>query len=152
MMQELVRDWMSKNVITITLETTLPEAEQLMITHMIRRLPVMAAGRLVGIVTYGDIRGARPSRAATLNIWELDFLAARLKISEFMTREPVTISQDATIGEAAQLMLKYMISGLPVLDSDGKLAGIITESDIFRLVAREWTTEQEEEELFVREM
>ena len=145
MKQELVRDWMSEEVITITPVTTLPDAERLMITHVIRRLPVVVDdGRLVGIVTYGDIRSARPSRAASINMWELDFLAAQLKVSEFMTRQPITIAQDATIGEAAQLMLKFMISGLPVLDSKGKLIGIITESDIFRLVAREWAGQEEE--------
>jgi len=145
MKQELVRDWMSEEVITITPVTTLPDAERLMITHVIRRLPVVVDDdRLVGIVTYGDIRSARPSRAASINMWELDFLAAQLKVSEFMTRQPITIAQDATIGEAAQLMLKFMISGLPVLDSKGKLIGIITESDIFRLVAREWAGQEEE--------
>jgi acetoin utilization protein AcuB len=143
MKQELVRDWMSTDIITITPETTLPEAERLMITHVIRRLPVVDNGRLVGIVTYGDIRGARPSRAASINMWELDFLAAQLKVSEFMTHQPVTVAQDVTIGEAAQLMLKSMIRGLPVLDSKGKLIGIVTESDIFRLVAREWARQEE---------
>lgn len=142
MRQELVRDWMSDEVITVTPETTLTEAEQLMIAHMIRRLPVVENGRLVGIVTYGDIRNARPSRTASLSLWELDFLAARLKVSEFMTLEPVTILQDVTIGKAAQLMLKYMISGLPVLDSAGELVGIITESDVFRLVVRDWAQQE----------
>lgn len=147
MRQELVRDWMSKDVITITPETTLPVAEQVMIAHVIRRLPVVTDGRLVGIVTYGDIRSARPSRNASLNIWELDFLTARLKVSEFMTQPVITIAQDETIGQAAQLMLKYMISGLPVLDQKGELVGIITESDIFRLAAQEWA-KQEEGEFF----
>lgn len=149
MRQELVRDWMSDEVITVMPETTLPEAEQLMIAHMIRRLPVVENGRLVGIVTYGDIRNARPSRTASLSLWELDFLAARLKVSEFMTLEPVTILQDVTIGKAAQLMLKYMISGLPVLDSAGELVGIITESDVFRLVVRDWAQQEVEGTLVV---
>jgi CBS domain-containing protein len=138
MRQQLVKDWMTRGVITITPETTLPEAEQLMITHMVRRLPVVADGRLLGIVTYGDIRSVRPSRAAALTMWESNFMAARLKASEFMTHDPVTIPDDATVSEAAQLMLKYMISGLPVLDDNDNLTGIITESDIFRLVVREW--------------
>lgn len=138
MREELVRDWMASDVITITPENTLPDAEQLMITHMIRRLPVMEDGRLVGIVTYGDIRSVRPSRAASLTMWESNFMAARLKASEFMTADPVTIPEEATVGEAAQLMLKYMISGLPVLNEYDKLAGIITESDIFRLVVQDW--------------
>lgn len=139
MKQELVRDWMTREVITIPQDATLSEAEQLMITHMIRRLPVVRDGRIVGIVTYGDIRNARPSRTTALTMWESNFMAARIEVSEFMTHNPVTISQEATIGEAAQLMLKYMVSGLPVVDDSDNLAGIITESDIFRLVAREWS-------------
>jgi CBS domain-containing protein len=135
---------MTKQVVTITPETTLPDAEELMITHMIRRLPVMADGRLVGIVTYGDVRSARPSRTTSLTMWESNFLAARLRAAEFMTADPVTIPEDATVGEAAQLMLKYMVSGLPVLDEHDNLAGIITESDIFRLVVEDWTQVEEE--------
>lgn len=140
---ELVRDWMSRDVITVTPETLLPDADRLMVSHVIRRLPVVADGRLVGIVTYGDIRSARPSRASSLSIWELNYLVNRLTVAEIMTRQPITISQDATIGEAAQLMLKNMISGLPVLDNQGNLVGIITESDIFRMVVRDWMKARE---------
>jgi acetoin utilization protein AcuB len=136
---ELVRDWMTHRVITVTPETTLTDAERLMVTKTIRRLPVLEDGRLVGIVTYGDIRRAQPSAATSLNIWELNYLLAKVKVSEIMTPNPVTVSQNATIGEAAQLMLNNMISGLPVVDGQGDLVGIITESDIFRLVVREWS-------------
>jgi len=138
MMQELVERWMSRNVITVSPAATLPDAERLMDCKMIRRLPVVESGRLVGIVTYGDILNARPSRVTALSFWLLNFLVTRLKVSEFMTPNPITISPDTTIGEAAQIMLKEMISGLPVVDDEGTLVGIITESDIFRLVAREW--------------
>jgi CBS domain-containing protein len=58
---------------------------------------------------------------------------------EIMTPDPVTISQGASIGEAARVMLDYKISGLPMLDNDEKLVGIITESDIFRMVVQEWS-------------
>jgi len=148
MKRELVKDWMTEDVVTITPKTTLPEAEQLMVTHMIRRLPVIEDGRLVGIVTYGDIRGARPSRAASLTMWEPNFLSARLQVSEFMTPDPVTIISDATINEAAQLMLRYMISGLPVIEHQDKLIGIITESDIFRMVAQGWARHEAETEAY----
>lgn len=70
MKEEIVSDWMSKDVITVTPEMALPEVEQLMIAHVIRRVPVVKNGRLIGIVTYGDIRSARPSRATSLNMWE----------------------------------------------------------------------------------
>lgn len=135
---ELVRDWMSRNVMTVTPDTTLPEADKLMVSKTIRRLPVLENGRLVGIVTYGDIREARPSAATSLSIWELNYLVNRLHVGEMMTRDPITVSQDATIGEAAQLMLRHMIGGLPVIDNRGALVGIITESDIFRMVVRDW--------------
>ena len=63
---------------------------------------------------------------------------AKLKIKQIMTRDPITIFHDASIGEAARVMLENKISGLPVVDSEGKLNGIITESDIFRTVVRDW--------------
>jgi len=139
MRQELVKDWMTPDVLTITPETTLPAAHRLMTENGIRRLPVIDKDRLIGIVTRGDVRGAEPSTASSLSIWELNYLISHLKIDQIMTPHPVTTSADATIGEAAQLMLEKKISGLPVVDGGGKLAGIITESDIFRLVVRAWS-------------
>lgn len=136
--QELIKDWMTKDVVVVTPNTTVPDAHRLMTEKGIRRLPVMDGNKLVGIVTRGDVRGAEPSEATTLSIWELNYLLAKLKLSEIMTRKPVTVSPNATIGEGAQLMLDNKISGLPVVDGDGKLVGIITESDIFRLVAAAW--------------
>lgn len=137
---ELVRDWMIRELVTATPETTVLEAGQLMVDRAIRRLPVVENGELVGIVTYGDVRGARASAAAGLDIWELSFILSKLTIREIMTPNPATISPDETIGVAAQMMLKYMIGGLPVLDHQGTLIGIITESDIFRLVVESWVT------------
>ena len=138
MKKELVKEWMTRDVITITPNTTLPEAHRLMTEKGIRRLPVIENGRLVGIVTRGDIRGAEPSGATSLSIWEVNYLLAKLHIGEIMKRNPITISQEATIGEAARLMLENKISGLPVVDGDRQVVGIITESDIFRLVVQEW--------------
>jgi CBS domain-containing protein len=138
MKQELVKDWMTRDVITITPNTPLLEAHRLMSEHNIRRLPVIKRDRLVGIVTRGDIRGAEASDATTLSIWELNYLIAKIKIKEVMTRDPITVSENATIDEAAQLMLEKKISGLPVIAVDGKLVGIITESDIFRIVVQAW--------------
>ncbi|MCB8944713.1 MAG: CBS domain-containing protein [Ardenticatenaceae bacterium] len=141
---ELVNDWMTRDLITITPETTLADADALMVEKMIRRLPVVDNGRLVGIVTYGDVRNARPSSVNRLNIWELSYLIPHITIREMMTRDPITVWPETTIGEAAQLMLKNMIGCLPVLDKQGQLVGIITESDIFRMVARDWKFLQEQ--------
>jgi acetoin utilization protein AcuB len=141
---ELVRDWMSREVITISPKTTVLQAGEMMVERSIRRLPVVEDGKLVGIVTYGDVRGARAASATSFDVWELSLLLSRLTIGEIMTPNPVTVSPDDTIGRAAQLLLKYMIGGLPVIDRDGQLVGIITESDIFRLVVRDWMHSQDE--------
>ncbi|MFW6068007.1 MAG: CBS domain-containing protein [Chloroflexota bacterium] len=138
MKQELVMDWMTSDPVTITLDTTLPKAHRLMMEHNIRRLPVVNNKEVVGIVTLGDVRGAEPSGATSLSIWEINYLISRLKIEEIMTPRPITVSKNATLGEAAQIMLEHKVSGLPVLDDDGQLVGIITESDIFRKVVRDW--------------
>lgn len=139
MKQELVRDWMTREVITITPDVSLAETHEIMTNKRIRRLPVVDHGKIVGIITLGDVRGAEPSRASSLSIWEMNNLLANLPVAEIMTRNPATIRQDKSIAEAASMMLEHKFSGLPVVDDANRLVGIITESDIFRLVVREWS-------------
>ena len=130
---QLVRNWMTPNPITITPQTTLPEAHRLMDEHYIRRLPVIKQGKLVGIVTRGDIRQAQASNATTLSVYELNYLLDQIPAKEFMAYRPITISPDAPIAEAARIMLQYKIGGLPVIEN-GELVGIITETDFCRLL------------------
>jgi acetoin utilization protein AcuB len=143
MKKELVRDWMTADPITVGADTSLPEAHQIMVSEEIRRLPVVdEQGHLVGIVTLGDVRGAQPSPATSISIWEMNYLLSSLTVSRIMTPDPTTIHPDQTIGEAARVMLENRISGLPVTDLDGRLVGIITESDIFSMVVlHEWSEE-----------
>ena len=137
MKQERVQDWMSSKVITVTRETNLPEAHQIMVSATVRRLPVVDEhGNLCGIVTLGDMRAAQPSPATSLGIWERNYLVSNLTVERIMTADPVTIHPAQTIGEAAEIMLEKRVSGLPVVDDDGAICGIITESDIFRMVVR----------------
>jgi acetoin utilization protein AcuB len=90
------------------------------------------------MVTLGDVREAEPSSATSLSIWEVNYLLTKLEVSEIMTPSPLTVQEEATIGEAASLMLSNKIGGLPVVNGEGKLVGIITESDIFRMIVAEW--------------
>ncbi len=136
MKKNLVRDWMTPRPITIDPRTTLPEAHKLMKQSQIRRLPVVDQGKVVGILTLGDVREASPSDATSLSIFELNFLLARLTVDHIMTRDPIVVSPTTTIRQAAQIMLEYKIGGLPVVDGD-VLVGIITESDIFRVLVQE---------------
>lgn len=130
---QFVRNWMTPNPITITLQTTLPEANRLMNEHYVRRLPVIHKGKLVGIVTRGDIREAQASTATTLSVYELNYLLDEIPAKDFMAYEPITISPDASIAEAARRMMQHKIGGLPVVEC-GELVGIITETDICRLL------------------
>jgi CBS domain-containing protein len=94
------------------------------------------------MVTRGDLRGAQPSQVTSLSIFELNYLIGRVTLNQIMTRQPVTVTDTTTIQEAARLMLQRKISGLPVV-KEGRLVGIITESDIFRLVVRTWSEQPE---------
>ncbi|MBI5033122.1 MAG: CBS domain-containing protein [Chloroflexi bacterium] len=127
---------MTPDPITIGPDTTLPEADRLMKECGIRRLPVVENGRLVGIITLGDVREASPSNATSLSIYELNYLISRLTVGTMMTQDPITITPDTSIEAAARLMLEHKIGGLPVVDGT-RVVGIITESDIFRLLITE---------------
>jgi CBS domain-containing protein len=146
MKNTLVKDWMTPNPICVSPGTTLPEAHHLMKKHHIRRLPIVDDGKLVGIVTRGDVRGAEPSEATSLSIYEVNYLLSKLTLDRIMTKKPITVAPETTVGEAAQLMLEHKVAGLPVVDG-GRVVGILTESDIFRLVVREWQREAQEQEI-----
>jgi acetoin utilization protein AcuB len=128
----LVKDWMTKNPVTITDDTSMMKAIHLMKQHRFRRLPVMHGGELVGVVTDRDLKEASPSKATTLDVHELYYLLAELQVKDIMTRNPLTVREDDTVEHAAQLMLEHTISGLPVVNAAGRLTGIITQSDVFR--------------------
>lgn len=126
----LVRDRMTKEVITIPSSTNILEAQKIMRESRVRRLPVVDGGKLVGIVTYNDLLEASPSKATTLSRFELTYLLSKMTVAEIMTRHVVTVPPDVPIEEAALIMQKNQIGGLPVVE-EGKIVGIITESDIF---------------------
>ena len=143
MIHTLVRDWMTQNPITVRPETKIIEAYQLMVSTQIRRLPIMVRNRLVGIVTLSDLYQVKPLDIVSGEEQTLCQTLEQMTIEEVMAPDPITITEDATIGKAAQTMLEHKISGLPVVEpKGGTLVGIITESDIFRIVAQEWSTRQ----------
>jgi acetoin utilization protein AcuB len=127
-----VSKWMTPNVITIDKNESLGTALRLMRENRIRRLPVVSKGKLVGIVSDRDLKGALPSQATSLDVWELHGLLDRLRIADIMTRKVITTTPDATIERVALVMLEKKIEGLPVLDAAGDIVGIVTEGDIFR--------------------
>lgn len=131
-----VADYMTTPPLSVPPTITLATAQHLMEEHRVRRLLVVQDERLVGILTWGDLRAAWPSAATTLSAYEWRTLLAKATIAECMTRNPMIIAPEASVLDAAQRMLAYKISGLPVV-KDGRAVGVITESDLFRLMIAE---------------
>jgi len=125
-----VKNKMTGNPFTISPDQTIPEAQEIMMQNGVKRLPVLKNGKLVGIVSKEDIERYSPSKATTLSMGEITYLLTKTKIKQIMSKNLVTISPNALLEEAATLMRDNKVGFLPVVD-DGKLVGIITESDIF---------------------
>ena len=130
----LVKGWMTSDVITIDEDTSMMKASQIMKENNVRRLPVLHKGKLIGMVTDRDIKEASPSKATTLDIHELYYLLSELKIKDIMTKNVVTIGPEETVEKAAVKMLEHRISGLPVVNDKGKVVGVITQGDIFKVL------------------
>ena len=131
-----VRDIMSSPAITVSPDTTLPAANALMKEKEIRHLPVLEKGRLVGIVSRGDLREASISASINADQYELHFLLNKLTVGKLMTRKVRTVAPDALVVDAADLMTEHKIAGLPVVDADGAVIGIVTESDLLKMLVR----------------
>ncbi|MFQ5657272.1 MAG: CBS domain-containing protein [Candidatus Methylomirabilales bacterium] len=126
-----VKDWMERRPVTISPQETLLKAWRLIRERRVRHLPVVDGGRVVGIVTDRDLRQALPSRAVGLELHEAPHLAEKVRIWEVMSRVVVTVRPDAPVEEATDLLLRYRIGGLPVVNGD-ILVGIITKTDLLR--------------------
>ena len=127
----LVKDRMTPNPITITTDTSFPEAFRIMREEKIRHLPVIdKKSKLKGVVARTDLLHASPSPATSLSIFEMNYLLANLHVSEVMSSPPITVTEDVPLEEAARVLVEKKIGCLPVLD-DGDLVGMITETDIF---------------------
>ena len=141
----LVKDWMQSDVVTADPELGMLKAHKLMRDNKIRRLPIVnRKGELAGLVTRSDIRKAEPSGATTLNMWEINYLLAQLTVKEIMTKKVVTCHAEDSVKTAAIKLNENKIGALPVVDDHNKIVGIITESDIFRVLIQ-WMTEMENE-------
>ncbi|MCX5883263.1 MAG: CBS and ACT domain-containing protein [Deltaproteobacteria bacterium] len=130
----LVKNWMNKPAITIEKNSSMQEAMNLMKTHRISMLPVMDKKRLVGVITDRDLKKASPSDATTLEIHELLYLLSTIQIKDIMSSNPISVPPDFTIEETAEILLTNKISGVPVVDNDGSVVGVITHTDLFKVI------------------
>ncbi len=114
-----VGDWMVRDVVSVTQDHTIQDCVDLMKRHSIRHLPVLENGKLVGLVTEGDLRQVF-----------LASLIEELSIRDVMINDPITVTPDTEIEDAAKVIFYNKIGGLPVVDDQERLQGIITVADI----------------------
>lgn len=138
----LVSEVMTPDPIVIESDLPLAEVERLMEEHNVRRLPVLEDGRLVGIISKGDLREARMAELASRHPYEPVDKGSWLTVAEAMTSPVITVTPQAPLVEAARLMLEHKIGGLPVMEF-GQLVGILTDTDIICLLVKETLSDEE---------
>lgn len=136
MQKALVKNWMSTSVVTVTKETRLTEARQIIGEQKIRALPVVEDDQLIGIVTRRGLLRLDPSFLEN----EFKILATEpddVKVGDVMTKKPITVPPDFLMTKAARLMLENKITALPVMENN-QLVAILTNSDMLRFIIAEF--------------
>ena len=129
----LVKEVMSRSVVTLAPEQTLREAINLLQSKHIRHLPVVGDSKVVGIVTDRDVKRATPSLLSGIARDEYERVLKTTTVAHFMTREPLTVTSNTRLKAAVKIFLERKVGALPVID-DGHLVGILTDIDILRVV------------------
>jgi acetoin utilization protein AcuB len=159
-----VRDFMSSPAVSVTPDTPCPSALKLMHKHRFRRLPVVnQKGELLGLISERALLYVASAPDSSLRVWECIYLISklqergvvtsglikatperlvtelarllsRIRIRELLTTEPVSVTANAPIEAAARLMLERQLEGLPVVDEDDCVVGIITKTDVVRVL------------------
>ncbi|MBT2732929.1 CBS and ACT domain-containing protein [Carnobacterium sp. ISL-102] len=126
-----VKSYMTSNVVTVSEDTKILEALDIMKENDFHRLPVVRDGRMVGLVTQEIIQENSPSTATSLSIHEMNYLLTKTKVGDIMHKKVVTIQADDLLEEAASRMRDQKVGVLPVVEDQNKIVGIITDKDIF---------------------
>ena len=127
-----VGERMSHPVITVTPETPVHDALVMFKKEHIRRAPVVKDGKTLGIVSASDLMNASPSPVTSLSVWEMNYLISKVTVKQVMSKKVITVDVNTPIEEAARIMADKKFGGVPVVRS-GKLVGIITETDLFKI-------------------
>ncbi|HMK64634.1 MAG TPA: CBS and ACT domain-containing protein [Thermodesulfobacteriota bacterium] len=147
-----IKYWMTKDPLTVTPETLAVEAQKVMKDNRIRRLPVVEKGKLVGIVTLRNLIEAAPSPATTLSIHELNYLILKIKVKDLMKKKVFTMSPEDSIMDAISWGTQHDVGGFPVVDGEGQLVGIITETQISRAMVQLFGNKVKEEIIILQDV
>jgi acetoin utilization protein AcuB len=140
-----VKHWMTKDPITVSPDTLAVEAQKIMKENKIRRLPVVDKGKLAGMVTFRNLIEAAPSSATSLSIHELNYLIMKIKVKDLMKKNVITVSPEDTVIDAIVRGVDKGIGGFPVVDDQGRLVGIVTETQIARAMIHLFGTDAKNE-------
>ncbi len=124
-----VGDWMTPSPVTVEEDATVLEAIHLLKEKNIRRLPVLRAGRLVGLVTEKMLLGYMPAKATSLDQWELHYLLSRTPVRAAMNPTPHTVTPATPLADAARLLHDRKLNGVLVLNDTGDLVGLLTTTN-----------------------
>ncbi|MBU0960994.1 MAG: CBS and ACT domain-containing protein [Proteobacteria bacterium] len=128
----LIKDWMATTILTVDANTSVMRAGRTMKDNNIRRLPVVSQGKLAGIITDRDLKEASPSSKTEMDLHEMYYLLSEMKVKDVMTGSPICLKLGDTLEKAALVMLNEKISGLLIVDENGNLVGLLSESDVLR--------------------
>jgi len=131
-----VRDYMKSPVFTVTPDTLIFNAMETMREKHVRRLPVVENGKLVGLVTRNIIREATPSPSTALTLWGLHYQLSCMKVRDVMITDVIVVHPDDTIKEVLAISEKHRIGTFPVVDANGNLVGILTNTDLLHIMAK----------------
>lgn len=124
-----VETWMTRNPVTIEADASIVEAIHLLKEKDVRRLPVMKKGKFVGLLTERMLKEYTPSKATSLDTWEVHYILSKTPVSEAMNAAPLTVTPETDLIEAAQLIHDRKLNGICVTEK-GKLVGILTTTNI----------------------
>jgi len=126
-----VADWMTRQVVTVVPNDSVARAMHLMLERGVKHLPVVHDGAVVGVISDRDIRAYTPSKATSLDIYEINYLLAKANVKDAMGARLTTTTPETPIEEAALTLHENAIGCLPVVEG-GVLVGIISDQDFFR--------------------
>lgn len=127
-----VAERMTKHPVTMTSSATVGEVDRMMKKYKFHRMIIVDEGKLVGYLSDRDVMRVAPSPATSLSKFEIRELLDKLSVKDIMQKKVITVSEDATIEEAALIMYQNKVGGLPVISQVGKVVGIITATDILK--------------------
>lgn len=137
--QESVKHIMSENLVTVELIAKFSEVKQLMLEHHLHHVPVIEGKKLAGIISIVDMLRVSHSSVFTPESKENDeSLDASVSIKDVMTADPLQVTTETTIEEAAKLLNSRPFNSLPIVNDQGELVGLVTSTDLISYLIKQY--------------